>query len=44
MEDLLNDSNTYTLVKKNPIKLIEHNLNELLKNWLHKGFISKQQY
>jgi len=44
IEDLLNDTNTYTITKKNPIKSIETNLNNLFKNWLHKSFISKQQF
>jgi len=44
IEDVLNDTNTYTLIKKNPIKSIELNLNNFLKNWLHKDFITKQQF
>jgi len=44
IEELLNDKNTYTIVKKNPIKSIEANLNSTVKNWLQKEYISKQQY
>jgi len=44
IEELLNDQNTYTIVKKNPIKLIENNLNNMVKKWLQKEFISKPQF
>jgi len=44
MEELLNDQNTYTIVTKNPIKSIENNLNNMVKKWLQKEFISKQQF
>jgi len=44
VEEILNDDNTYTVVKKNPIKSIENNLNNILKEWSQKGYISKQQY
>jgi len=44
VEELLNDQNTYTIVKKNPIKSIENNLNNMVKKWLQKEFISKQQF
>jgi len=44
INDLLKDVNTYMMVKKNPIKSIERELNNLLKNWLKKGYISRQQF
>jgi len=44
VEELLNDVNTYTVVKRNPIKFIENNLNNLLKKWLLNDYISKSQY
>jgi len=34
VEELLNDVNTYTVVKRSPIKSIENNLNNILKRWL----------
>jgi len=37
IEELLNDQNTYTIVNKNPIKLIENNLNNMVKKWLQKN-------
>jgi len=42
--DLLNDNNTYSVIKKNPILKIERELNSFLKNWLTKRFISKKEY
>jgi len=44
VEEILNDNNTYTVVKKNPTKSIENNLNNILKEWFQKGYISKQQF
>jgi len=44
MEALLKDVDTYTVVKKNPIKSIENNFNNILKKWLHNEYISKLQY
>jgi len=44
VEELLKDVSTYTVVKKNPIKSIENNLNNMLKKWLQNDYISKQQY
>jgi len=44
MEDILRDVNIYTVVKRNPAKTIEDNLNNKLKKWLQKEFISKQQF
>jgi len=43
MEDILRDGNTYIVVKRNPAKTIEDDLNNKLKRWLQKEFISKQQ-
>jgi len=44
IEESLNGVNTYIVVNRNSIKSIERNLNNFLKNWLQKGYISKQQY
>jgi len=44
MNDILKDVNTYMMVKKNPIKSIERDLNNFLKIWLQKGYINKQQF
>jgi len=43
VEEILKDNNTYTVVNRNPIKFIENNLNNMLKEWFQKGYISKQQ-
>jgi len=43
MEEVLKDVNTYTVVKRNLAKSIENNLNNTLKKWFQKEFISKQQ-
>jgi len=44
MNESLKDANTYLMVKKNPIKNIERDLNNFLKIWLQKGYINKQQF
>jgi len=44
VEELLKDVNTYTVIKKNPTKAIENTLNNTLKIWLSKDYISKSQY
>jgi len=44
MEELLNDKNTYEIVKKNPIVNIERKLNSMIKKWFQLEFISKQSY
>jgi len=44
VEELLSDVNTYMVVNRNPIKSIEHNLNNVLKIWLQNDYISKQQF
>jgi len=40
MNDLLTDSNTYVIIKKNPVNKIISNLRELLARWRRKEFIS----
>jgi len=42
IEELLKDDNTYIVVKRNPAKSIENNLNNILKKWFQKEFVSKQ--
>ncbi|XP_011858350.1 PREDICTED: uncharacterized protein LOC105555909, partial [Vollenhovia emeryi] len=44
MQSLLEDTNTYTTVTKNPINKIITNLNQHLNNWLKRGYITRQQY
>lgn len=44
VEDLLSDKNTYTTIKKNPCSSIDKELNSLLKSWLNKNYISKNEY
>jgi len=44
LEELLNDNNTYVIVKKNPIANIEKKLNSMIKKWFQLEFISKQSY
>jgi len=45
VEELLDDVNTYTVVKRNPIKcFIENNLYNMLKKWLFNDYTSKIQY
>lgn len=44
MEDLLNDNSTYSIIKKNPSLKIEKELNDTLKKWLKKGYISNKEY
>jgi len=41
MEELLNDTTTYTLIKKDPSTFIERKLNDLLKGWYNKDYINK---
>jgi len=40
----LRDKDTYIVIKKNPIKTIEKDLNNILKRWSQKDYISKQQF
>lgn len=42
-EELLLDENTYCVVKNNPEKVIEKRLNNLVKLWEKKEYISKEQ-
>jgi len=44
MKQLLNDTSTYTIVKKNPVTSIEKHLNRTVKKWLDNDFISKQVF
>ncbi|XP_071571138.1 uncharacterized protein [Temnothorax nylanderi] len=44
MEDTLSDPETYSVVKKDPLKTITNDLRELLKRWKNKKFISDQEY
>jgi len=44
IEELLNDKNTYEIVKKNPIVNTERKLNSMIKKWFQLNFISKQSY
>jgi len=44
MEELLNDKNTYEIVRKNPIVNTEKKLNSMIKKWFQLNFISKQSY
>jgi len=44
VENLLKDSNTYSIIKKNPSLKIERELNNTLKRWLKKDYISKKDY
>ena len=41
MKELLNDTNTYAIVKKSPVTSIEKCLNKTVKKWLDNDFISK---
>jgi len=41
---MLQDQDTYTIVKKNHIANIEKNLNNMLKKWLQKEFILRHTY
>lgn len=41
---LLNDKDTYSLVDKDPSPGIERKLNEILKKWLSKEYITKKKF
>ncbi|XP_018361286.1 PREDICTED: uncharacterized protein LOC108760014 [Trachymyrmex cornetzi] len=43
IQELLNDTETYTLVKKNPALNLEKSLNNLLKKWHQKNYINNSQ-
>jgi len=38
MEEVLSDTNTYTLIKKDPSTFIEKKLNDLIKYWFNKEY------
>jgi len=44
IEEILRDQTTYQIVKKKPALTLERNLNNLLKKWLQKKYITKQKY
>jgi len=39
MKELLSNSNTYVIIKKNPIKRLTNEVRNLLTNWLKKEYI-----
>jgi len=41
---MLDDKNTYITIKKNLIKNTEKKLNDMLKKWFQKSFITKQTF
>lgn len=41
--ELLNDTNTYSIIKTNPASKIERNLNDFLKIWLKKRVYHKER-
>jgi len=43
MELALQDTNTYSIVKKDPSSTIEKKLNGMLKKWFGEGYISKKR-
>lgn len=44
VNELLNDNDTYSVVNKNPTPTIEKQLNNMLKKWHSKDFISDNEY
>lgn len=44
IEDMLKDESIYTIIKKNPATKIEKNLNNMLKKWKDKEFITGRDY
>jgi len=44
IERMLQDQNTYIMIKKNSMKNIEKNLNDMLKKWFQNNYITKQTY
>jgi len=44
IRDLLHDPNTYSIIKKNPIRRIEKTLNDTLKRWYEHEYINKFDY
>lgn len=44
MTELLNDTDTYTIIEKNPVKKLERDLDNLLKSWKNKEYIESKEY
>ncbi|XP_011858662.1 PREDICTED: uncharacterized protein LOC105556190 [Vollenhovia emeryi] len=44
MLDILNDRETYEIVKKDPSQILERKLNNILKNWAEREYISGLQH
>jgi len=44
MTEIFSDSNTYTVVKKNPIKKLSYQVRNVLSSWLKKEYIDIQTY
>lgn len=44
MNDLLNDANTYTAVKRNPINKLTTDLHTLLTRWKVRNYITTKKY
>jgi hypothetical protein len=41
---MLNDKNTYTVIKRNPTTNLERNSNKIVKDWFQKSYIDKRKY
>jgi len=44
IEDMLKDSETYSIINNDPIKKLTKEIRELLTRWKNKGFITKNTY
>jgi len=44
IETMLQDRDTYITIKKDPMKNIEKNLNNMIKKWYNNNYINKQTY
>jgi len=44
INSILKDVTTYSTIKKNPVKNIETNLNNIFKRWLSQSYISKHEF
>jgi len=44
MNEIFSDSNTYSIIKKDPIKKLSNNLRNLLSGWLKKEYIDVRVY
>jgi len=44
MKELLSDSNTYVITKKDPTKKLTNEVRNLLANWLKKEYIDIHTY